>query len=257
MEDLQTARDWLYAEYLVRKNRNTNYSLRKFASTLSCSPGSLCEIFSGKRSFTKEFAQRVTKKLKYSPRQSQQLFSLVELSRRSKPLSPNKAFLYRKVRNDKFQLIHQWYHFALLSLIETDNFQMDPNWIANRLGVEPQQVNSALVRLEQLGLIHRHENSITLGQQGTTTNHDLPSEAIRENHRQILKKTTQCLDSVGIRQRDLTSISLAIDPSKIPAAKRKIRRFRRSLARFLESGSRTEVYSLNVQLIPLTQIQNV
>jgi hypothetical protein len=49
-------------------------------------------------------------------------------------------------------------------------------------------------------------------------------------------------------------MSIAIAPDRIPAAKEKVKKFRRELADFLESSrSKTEVYRLSFQLFPLTK----
>lgn len=86
-----------------------------------------------------------------------------------------------------------------------------------------------------------------------STSNEVSSAALRESHRQTLEQALAKLDEVPLEQRDVTSISMAIDVSKIPAAKKMILRFRRSLSEFLESGHQTEVYNLNVQLLPVTK----
>jgi hypothetical protein len=48
-------------------------------------------------------------------------------------------------------------------------------------------------------------------------------------------------------------MTMAIDPRKLPLAKTLIREFRFRLAELLETGNRTEVYNLNVQLVPVTK----
>ena len=44
---------------------------------------------------------------------------------------------------------------------------------------------------------------------------------------------------------------MAIDPTKLPEARRRIRQFRDELCDYLESGDQTEVYRWNMQLVPL------
>lgn len=51
---------------------------------------------------------------------------------------------------------------------------------------------------------------------------------------------------------DYSSMTMAIDCELLPEAKELILNFRRQLMRFLESGKKTEVYKLNIQLFPLT-----
>lgn len=85
------------------------------------------------------------------------------------------------------------------------------------------------------------------------TTSDIPSAALRRSHRQTLEQAIESLEEVRIELRDITSITMAIDPARIGEAKTAIRRFRRDMAALLEDGRRTEVYNLNVQLVPVTR----
>lgn len=68
-----------------------------------------------------------------------------------------------------------------------------------------------------------------------------------------MKRAIEALDDVPIEERDITSMTMAIDVRKIQEAKKRIREFRKDMAAFLEEGEATEVYSLNVQFIPITK----
>ncbi|MGZ3740999.1 MAG: DUF4423 domain-containing protein, partial [Bdellovibrionota bacterium] len=61
------------------------------------------------------------------------------------------------------------------------------------------------------------------------------------------------IEAVPTEERDITSMTMAIDPRRLPLAKTLIRKFRFRLADLLETGDRTEVYNLNVQLVPVTK----
>ncbi len=63
------------------------------------------------------------------------------------------------------------------------------------------------------------------------------------------------LKQVPLEKREYTSITMAIDPKNIPRARRLIDRFQDKVVAILESGEPTEVYNMNVQLFPLTQIR--
>ena len=57
-------------------------------------------------------------------------------------------------------------------------------------------------------------------------------------------------------ERDFSGITMAINVEKLDEAKEMIRAFRRKLCKFLETGKKTEVYTLRVQLFPKTVRQS-
>src|SRR5205823_2962609 len=88
---------------------------------------------------------------------------------------------------------------------------------------------------------------------GWTTTHDVPSGALRRYHAQLLELAARALEDVPVELRDVTAMTMAIHPAKLPLAKEEIKRFRRRLARLLEDESATEVYHLTIQLVPVSR----
>jgi uncharacterized protein (TIGR02147 family) len=82
---------------------------------------------------------------------------------------------------------------------------------------------------------------------------DVPAAALGEHARQILGKALAALGEQSREERDFTSVTMSIDPTLIPEAKKMILQFRRKLCRFLESGKRTEVYAFTPSLFRLSQ----
>jgi uncharacterized protein (TIGR02147 family) len=106
-----------------------------------------------------------------------------------------------------------------------------------------------------LGLLKKFKGRWISTKINLETSHDVASAALRKSHKQTLEQAIEALDNVELSQRDITSITMAIDVKKIPLAKEMIRKFRRELAAALETDKRTEVYNLNVQLVPVSKTQ--
>lgn len=85
----------------------------------------------------------------------------------------------------------------------------------------------------------------------TTT--DITSSGIRHFQKQILEKTISSLETDDILERDITSITIAINENKIPEAKAEIKKFRLKMSEFLGTGEKTRVYNLGIHLIPLSK----
>lgn len=252
----QNPRLWLESEYLARKRKNSGYSLRAFAKFLEIPSGRLSQLLSEKRRFTPKLGVKIASRLNFDPRQTELLLQAIRSSRSpaaaSKPEKP-KA-LYRAIEMDSFQAIADPIHYSLLSLLEVSGFKGSAKSIAEKLGISLVEARAAADRLERMGFLKREKGSYRLvAEEARTTSHDVSSAALREAHKKVLRETAESIDEIALELRDVTSITMAIDPRRLPEAKERIRAFRRGLSEFLESGNRSEVYRLNIQLMPVTK----
>jgi uncharacterized protein (TIGR02147 family) len=81
----------------------------------------------------------------------------------------------------------------------------------------------------------------------------VPSEAIRQYHRQLLKRALDALDFQPVQERDITGISFSCDTKDIEAIRREISEFQdRMIAKYHRSRG-NEVYHLETALFRLTE----
>jgi uncharacterized protein (TIGR02147 family) len=250
--------EWLRAEYVRRREVNPRYSLRAFARRVRLPIGALSEIFSKRRSLTLEMGTRIAEGLSLSESERKYLLRLIEESRKKGKVArleeklDEVSFAYQEVNTDVFDLIADWCHYSILALMETSGFRSDPEWIARRLMISVTEVQDALERMIRLGMVDKTENGLQPTGDLSSTQ-DIPSSAVRRYHTQLLEKARRALEEVSLKSRDITSITIAVDVSRIGEAKKRIQRFRRRMASFLEGEAKTAVYHLNVQLIPATR----
>lgn len=248
----------LQEEFNRRKRINDRYSLRMLARKLDLPPGRVSELLSGKRKMTQKTAEKIANRLGYDPDQRKQLFDALKYSNGNFELEESiEENDFKPLDSDSFYVIADWYHFAILSLMELDDFDSTEKWIADRLGISIVQVKSALQRLQRLGLIAtNHDGKWVQQQENTTTTHDLESVALKMSHKQSLEQAIDAIDNISVDLRDITSMTMAIDLERLPKAKLLIKNFRRQLCAFLEgTPQKNEVYNLNIQLIPVTKPQ--
>jgi uncharacterized protein (TIGR02147 family) len=236
---VQTIQEAIRAELLRRRRRNPRYSLRSFARDLEISPGRLSEFINGKRAISEKWKPQLIRKL--------------GLGQDIVKLADGLPKAGRLLCEDELNVIREPYFSAILSLLDTREIFQDSTQIGGRLGLLPSEARSALAVLARLGLVKNLRGRWMVNQVGTHTSNDIPSAALREYHRRAMQQAQTCLDEVPVDLRDITSVMLAIDPSKLPIAKRRIQRFRKSLERLLESGTKSEVYTLNIQLVPVSK----
>jgi Mn-dependent DtxR family transcriptional regulator len=233
------------------KEHNPAYSLRAFAKKLGLPPPAVSEILNGKRNITLRMATRIFDRLCIDPQRAQGLMSGLRDWGSVKPPVAQKVFL--QLQADQFHVISDWWHFAILSLAETRDFDGRPDAIAARLGIsvtEAQQATTRLIRLNLLKAESDGKLSVTGIQLRTAT--DVADRSVRKGHHQSFELAAQSLDQDPVDIRDFSGITMAIDPALLPQAKEMIKNFRRSLCEFLEKSDKREVYQLSIQLFPLS-----
>jgi uncharacterized protein (TIGR02147 family) len=243
--------------FLESRARNPAFSLRAFARKLKLSPSAVSEILKGKRRISREMAGRLTETLCLNPREARALLSLFPRPKGESQSAPESEFLELSV--DHFHMVSSWHHFAILSLAETRGFKGEARWIAGRLGLRTTEAQEALDRLERLGLLKRVPKSkgalAPTGAQYSTPD-GTPSAALRKAHGDNLELARKSLERDDVSERDFTSMTMAIDPARLPVAKGMIREFMGTLADYLESGPKAEVYKACFQLFPLTELNS-
>lgn len=268
MMEATTPQNWLRNELEAARVKNSRYSLRAMAKKLGLSPGRLSEIMNGRRRLTTQMAMRIADRLEYGPDKRAEFLGTVDDARNDAsnpraaiptaalpaPLKSLRQPKYDPLEMDRFHVIADWYHFAILSLIETTDFNSSPDWISKRLGISIAQAESALERLQSTKLISiSAKGRVRSTGKNIETPTDIASTALKRSHRQTLEQAIEAIYEVPLNERDITSMTMAIDSKKIPQAKKLIRDFRKKMAAFLENGPADEVYNLNIQLLPITK----
>ena len=257
METLKSPSHWLAAELGNRRSTNSRYSLRSLSKTVGISPGRLSELIAGKRRMTIKQAERIADRLNYAPATRVRFFEVVSDQagiRKTEASSKKETFV--TISADSFQIIADWQHFAILSLMDTKSFKNDSTWIARRLGISKPLAEVSIDRLCRVGLLKKQSGRLVKTGNNLQTTHDISSPALRISHRQTLMQAAESLDRIPVELRDITSMTMAIDPAKLPRAKKLIRSFRHRLCELLEAGEQTEVFNLNIQLVPVTNFEN-
>jgi transcriptional regulator with XRE-family HTH domain len=237
------------------KRRNPAFSLRAFSRKLQISPAAVSEILNGKRRVSRDLASRLLDRLELTDTERSTILDLFPKKGKSSGLGQGKIKRTEEIGLDQFKTISQWFHYGILALSETRNFQSDPAWIARRLRIRESDARSAVERLERLGFLRRQpDGSLQLSAPHFSTPDDVANSALREAHFKNLELATRSLEEDAVEDRDFSSVTMAISPEKIPVAKAMIRKFTEQLSEYLESTEKTEVYKVCVQLFALTDL---
>lgn len=243
--------------------RNPSYSLRAFARDVGMQPSKLSEVFNGKKGISLKKAGQLTEHFKWSAAEKDFFLTSVEAQHSRSGALKRSAIQklkaveslgdFKELNLDQFRVIADWEHFAILELCEVKGFVSDPKWISQRLGLSLSRVNIALERLKKYGFLKSGSKiEPTVGDLATPS--EIPSREIRNHHTQILTKAIESLDKTQVEDRDIGSITFAIDSSRMNEAKRKLRELRLEFCKEFQKGkSKDRVYCLNVSFFPLDE----
>ena len=241
-----------------RQRVNPMYSLRAYATFLDMHSSTLSQVLKGKRALPFKNAPTVANKLRLKPRE-RTLF-LESLYQEKTSLDRIKVNVED---DDRFMLdesyskvIAEWEHYALLTILDLDNFHPTLVNIAERLGITQNRAEVVLSNLMTCDLILINEDgTLKKTHARVRTTEDVTSTAIREGHLEALEMGKNKLEEIEVELRDFSAMTIALDLEKLPEAKTIIREFRQKMGTLLRNGNKTEVYQLAIQFYPLTQIK--
>ena len=253
-------RNQLNAELARRKMANPQYSLRAFARGLGLSPAFISKLLRGEKDLSMETALSIAEKLGYNEMQTMQFCKLVQIAKAKTPelrgaLSGGAPIEedFSSVSLESFQVISDWYHYAILELSTCTAGELTGKTISSRLGISVEEARAAMNRLVRVGLLQSVGGRWKKSDPFIATPTDRPSRALRNFHAQMIEKAKSALETQTVEERDITGVTLAISADKIEIAKKEIKNFRRKMARLLESDKPTEVYQLNLQFFALSK----
>jgi len=269
MTPSQNYRDILKTRLEERCRANPRYSLRAFARDLKISPSRLSEILRGKQGLSKQYSEQIAHRLGLNENETQVFTSMVTLTdaRSKKERALAKTLLTQleeseqkvnAIREDTFRVIEDWYHYAIIELVQMPSFVNSAVWISRRLGITIYEADAAIARLKRVGLLAEEKGKLVATERGYVTTDEIPSESIRKFNLQILEKASTAITTQSIHEREIGTLTIGIDERDLPEYKQMIKTFRRrvnqlAMARAQSTGSKVkQVYCLAVQFFRLT-----
>ena len=141
-----------------------------------------------------------------------------------------------------------------MELTYISGFKADPKWIARKLFITVEEAKSATERLKRLGLLLEENGSLIKSPRNLTNDGSInTSGAHKELQKQVLNKALIAIDECPAQEKDITSMTMAIDTANLDKARLLIQKFRRDLCDLLENGNQEQVYNLGIQLYPISK----
>jgi transcriptional regulator with XRE-family HTH domain len=225
--------------------KNPAYSMRAFSKRIGVSQAAISQILAGKRPLTAKTAQKILAGLDKNPREIAALFHSAAENRP----------VFKSIDMDTYHLISDWYHYAILSLAETDGFKSSPQWIAECLGISYKTAVDAVELLLRLDLLQRDPKTKKLSVTGEQLSAVSPvaNSAMKKAVREDIDLAQKALEDTEFEERDFTAHTFCFDKSRMKEAIKMLEDFRWQFGNAMESKKKKDVYRLNLQLFPLTK----
>ena len=262
--------EYLRDLYVFLKARREGFGFGDFSALFGFSPTSTYFnlIVTGRRPLSEKALVAIAATLKLDAEETTLLRTMAQFQRERS--TPKKDELFRQLEalapsvgrarllKRQHRYHSEWYHVAIRELIATRCFREDPRWIARRLRprITATQARQALKTLLDLGLIARDPESGTLcvRAQAVTTGDDVRSLYLKTFHRQMLALAAESLDQFTGKDRDVSALTVGVDPATAAEIRTRIRAFRQELVDLVaKSGQGTMVYQVNFQFFPLVE----
>lgn len=248
---MEQFRSFLQQQYLERKSRNPNYSLRAYAKFLKTSHATLSSILTGKRKITEKTVRKLSSPFGLGPQQTSQFLQ---------PVNSQKTSSYFVIQQDAFNSMSEWHYDAILELTLIKKIKITASNVADILEIPEMDARFALETLERLELLEKnkdgrykltHKNSTNILDPNFTT------AAAKKHQITLLKKSIEAVESVPRSERDHTSMTMAIDRGDLAEVKKLIKKFRTEINSYLQRADvrPNEIYQLQIGFFPISKIQ--
>lgn len=266
--DFMCFRAYLKAYEEFARTNLPDFSHRKFARAAGFSTSSLLRmLIDGKSNLSNDGAKRVAKALGLTSDGRAFFCALVEYNQAKTPLSAKIA--YQKIlRIEEFRRRHplaesqlryftHWYYPVIRELISPTGVPDNAEAISKRLEpcISKEAASEAISDLISLGLLDSKNGTLYPVAAIVTTGTDVASQLYADFYRQTLDLAIRSLESMKADSRDLRSLTLRMDPARLPELKRALIATINSIVETFEAGaeSRCEVYQLNLLAFPVTK----
>jgi uncharacterized protein (TIGR02147 family) len=259
-------RVYLHDFYEAQKKSNAYFSYRYIGRKTNLDAGYVVKILQGKLHIPEKYIDGFCSLCKFSPKENLFFRTLIDFNKaksesQTKRLFEKiltfKSFRQRRVDEFQYEYYHKWYYAAVRSLIGIVRFTGDYESLASMLTprLTVREVKKAVALLEKLKLIHKEPSGeYVLTDKFVTTGESWHTLAVKEFQRETLRLATESLDRHKKGDRDISTVTVAINKNDLVELKERITDFRESILKLAsESNDPDGVYQLNVQLFPMAE----
>ncbi len=238
---------------------NAKYSQRWVARQAGIkSPHLISMIISGSRSLNLANVRPLAQAMKLGERETSYLEILVELEEatdrhRQQELTNRiqvefRNGMFRDIPTSGLEILKHWYLPVLRELVTLEDFQSDPKWIAEKIGITPQEAETGLSLLVEKGFLQVEQGSYRRSDPSIHTPEKGYPITIANFHLQMLERSFHGHAQTR-ENRYFEALTMGIAREDLPMFIEITKRYFREIDMLAESRDKKDaVYQVNLQL---------
>ncbi|MCR9204129.1 MAG: TIGR02147 family protein [Halobacteriovoraceae bacterium] len=261
-------RKYLKDFYHTKKELSKDYSYRVFARRAGISsPSHLKMIIDRDRNLSSKTTDQYVKGLGLNRPEATYFELLVRYDQEKEHerkieffqeiLKEKKKKGFSPLAGEQYNFLSKWHYVAIYVMVDLEDFQTDPEWIAKRLRkrVSISNVEKAIEDLLKIGLVkYDTEMNLVQSRGALDTPEEITDLAIKSYHHNMIQLSLNYLEEGDWLLREFNGGTLPVNAETLPLLKEKIRDFRKELNDLTaDIDDVCDVYQFNVQFFPLTK----
>ncbi|MGL1901040.1 MAG: TIGR02147 family protein [Fibrobacterales bacterium] len=261
-------REYIKDFYEFQKAKKSWFSYRYISQKVGIDAGFLVKVLQGKNNITEKHLPQMITLLKLDEKEKEYFETLVHFTKAKtqKQISIffNKLIDLKNlsatiIEQKKFEFYSKWHHNAIRSLIDFYDFKGDFDALGNKLSppISAEEAKKSIVLLESLNLISKDETGrYQLTDTIITTGQSWQSIAISEFQQQMITLSQESLVRHPKKDRDVSTLTFSVPTDELDELRERITEFRSTTLKWIqEQNNEDAVYQLNLQLFPLTTLE--
>jgi uncharacterized protein (TIGR02147 family) len=252
--------------YDEHKANNPSFSYGTLARMAKFkSKGLLHDIFSGRKSLSRESAFKLAEVMKLDEKAVSYFQSLIDFGQATS--LKEKSFFFRKLRDagphseiqklrsDGYEFYSRWYYHTLLELLPLIRFKGDYEALGQMLNppITAKEARKGVDLLLSLGLMIETRTGFQASDQLISSGEDVQAMALRDFHITNLELATRSIDHIPRLERDLSCLVFALSKPGFDKISKEVSNFRKRLLRIsTEDEKPTRVYHFAFLAFPTT-----
>lgn len=254
--------------FAFHKTRDAGFSHREFAKRAGfAAPNFLQLVIGGQRNLTHKSCAQVAKGFGLKSRDREFFSCLVQMNQAKTHAERNRFYqtmtalrspgAIKQLESASYDYFSNWYIPVVREVATWGNGRSSAAQVAALLNppITTREAERALQVLTELQLLRQDgDGSWVQTDASVTTGPEVRSLVVANYHREMIRLGGEAIERHPAAERDISALTLGIDPQQMPELKQKIAAFRLEL---LDLAARDEdpqqVVQLNFQLFPLTR----
>jgi uncharacterized protein (TIGR02147 family) len=261
--------EYLRDYYQARKEKDAFFSYRLFGSKISVDAGFLVKILQGKLHLPVSSIAPVAQYLKLDAKESEYFDLLVRYGRAKSEREIRLLFekiiglqagKCRLIQSGQYEFYQKWYYAAIHALLLIHEFSDDYTALARRLNpaITAAQAREAIALLSRLDLIRKDKDGTWKPTSKLlSTGEKWAASAIAKYQEETIELGRTSLQRDPKSHRDISTVTIAVSHKDLADIKARVAEFRRGLLSMETENEPADcVYQVNIQVIPLTRIED-